>query len=156
MDAYHCTLDLNVSAPVLFKALTTPEGFQRWWTEFCEVRPEPGETSVFRFGQTHMALQLESLEPDRSVVWLCTEHHHHLPGILTRTDEWVGTRLRFALHPLDEEKTRLEFHHEGLTPDLECYEICRSGWDHFLTTSLKNYVERGKGEPYNDRYPYSE
>ena len=30
------------------------------------------------------------------------------------------------------------------------------GWDHFIKTSLKNFVEQGKGEPYNDKYPYSE
>ncbi len=43
--------------------------------------------------------------------------------------------------------TELRFRHVGLTPRLECFADCKSGWDHFIPTSLRAYVETGDGHP---------
>ena len=40
----------------------------------------------------------------------------------------------------------LRFRHEGLTPKLECFADCKSGWDHFIP-SLAAYVETGRDNP---------
>ncbi len=42
---------------------------------------------------------------------------------------------------------QLSFVHKGLTPDLNCYEICDAGWTHFIINSLKQYLETGTGNP---------
>ena len=34
----------------------------------------------------------------------------------------------------------LHFRHQGLTPDLECYDMCDAGWTYYLG-SLVSYVE---------------
>ncbi len=64
-----------------------------------------------------------------------------------RRSEWVGTRLRFELAPAADGSTELRFEHEGLEPTLECFELCRAGWQQFLG-SLQRFVETGRGEPY--------
>jgi len=156
MHDYTCTFTMQAPPARVYAALTTPDGLRGWWTEDCDVGAAVGDSATFRFGKTHKTFRIETLTPERMICWRCTEQYHHLPGILKKTDEWVGTRLRFALEPEGEGGTRLSFTHEGLVPTMECYAICQGGWDHFLKTSLKNFVERGKGEPYNDRYPYSE
>jgi hypothetical protein len=40
----------------------------------------------------------------------------------------------------------LQFRHEGLSPQLECDQNCRAGWEHYLP-SLRDYIQTGKGIP---------
>ena len=40
----------------------------------------------------------------------------------------------------------LYFRHQGLTPELECFDMCHEGWTHYLD-SLVSYVETGQGQP---------
>ncbi len=156
MSDYSCNLVLNAPPHQVFSALTTQQGFQGWWTDNCEVDAQPGELATFRFGKTRNIFRFEQLEPDREVLMTCIEQYHHLPGILNKTDEWVDTQIRFQLAAQANDATELTFTHHGLIPSLECYTICEGGWDHFIKSSLKNFVERDKGEPYNEQYPYSE
>lgn len=156
MDTYSCTLKLDAPPTSVYSALSTHAGLTGWWTEDCEIDPTPGGQATFRFGKTHKTFRIESLTPGQKVVWVCTDQYHHLPGLLKKTDEWVGTTINFSLSPVGDKATELTFIHEGLTPDLECYGICVAGWDHFLGNSLKQYVETGKGDPFNNRYPYSD
>lgn len=43
--------------------------------------------------------------------------------------------------------TRLDFRHLGLVPELDCYEQCHAGWDHFLASLAAHVAGRG-GSPY--------
>jgi hypothetical protein len=42
----------------------------------------------------------------------------------------------------------LLFRHAGLSPQLECYDMCRAGWDQYLP-SLRDYIDTGTGNPYS-------
>lgn len=43
------------------------------------------------------------------------------------------------------EGTQIHFTHEGLTPQIECFENCSAGWDFYIKKSLKNFIEKGEG-----------
>ncbi|EQA37263.1 hypothetical protein LEP1GSC047_4162 [Leptospira inadai serovar Lyme str. 10] len=58
--------------------------------------------------------------------------------------EWANTKLIFDLNEKDG-VTELNFTHDGLTPDLECYTDCEEGWTHWIRTSLFSYFTTGKG-----------
>jgi uncharacterized protein YndB with AHSA1/START domain len=148
MKHYHCETLILAPASAVYDAITTPPGLRGWWTATCEVGTGVGARSTFRFGQTHNVMEVESLRPHLEVRWRCLEQHHHAPNQLTRTDEWAGTSLIFRLIPESASSTLLKFEHLGLTPQLECYDICNRGWNHFLATNLKSYAETGKGTPY--------
>jgi hypothetical protein len=60
--------------------------------------------------------------------------------------EWSGTHLTFMLRPRQGGGTTLEFRHQGLTPQLHCYDHCSRGWDYFLP-SLRDFVDTGTGHP---------
>ena len=62
------------------------------------------------------------------------------------TPEWHGTSIVFELAPAGA-GTKLTFRHRGLTPQLECFDMCHEGWTHYLA-SLVDYVDRGEGQPY--------
>lgn len=154
MKSYECKITIDAPPAKVYAALTTAEGLQGWWTTDCEVGDGPGSQSTFRFGQTICVVRHEKEVPEQEVRWHCVEYFLDLP-MVSKTDEWVGTSMIFNLTAGADNGTDLHFVHEGLTPELECYELCETGWDHFLKTSLKRFAEKGKGEPYNQDYPHS-
>ena len=140
--------DLLVAAPAakVFEALTTQQGIQSWWTTYSEVGTAVGEHITVRFGSTFKVMQIETLFPATEVRWRVVDAHLVVPG-LARTNEWLGTTIVFQLVPQSDTVTRLALEHIGLTPEVECYDICSQGWAQFLG-SLKAYLETGKGSPY--------
>ena len=60
--------------------------------------------------------------------------------------DWVGTHPTFTVTTVDGDTTELEFRHVGLTDELDCIDMCTSGWNHYLA-SLRDYVETGFGSP---------
>ena len=140
--------DLLVAAPAakVFEALTTQQGIQSWWTTSSEVGTAVGEHITIRFGGTFKVVQIEALHPATEVRWRVVDAHLVVPG-LARTNEWLGTTIVLQLVPQSDTVTRLALEHIGLTPEVECYDICSQGWTQFLE-SLKAYLETGKGSPY--------
>lgn len=146
MNHDHRQLLLSASPAAVYQALTTQQGLRHWWTQACEVANTVGGQATFRFDQTYKVMRIETLVPEREVRWRCVEAHIDAPA-LRHQDEWVGTQIIFRLSPQDGGKTRLDFEHVGLTPALQCFTICRDGWNQFLA-SLQSYVDSGHGAPF--------
>jgi hypothetical protein len=83
-------------------------------------------------------ISVDTADRPRSVAWTVLSY--------PLNPEWVDTHITFLLHPGHSGGTTLEFRHQGLTPQLDCYEHCSRGWEHFLP-SLRDYVEAGTGSP---------
>jgi len=75
------------------------------------------------------------LEPVTKVNWAV---RHNAPG-------WVGTHITWDLTPVDE-GTKVMFGHRGWTTPESSYASVNYSWGYFLT-SLKAYLETGKGTP---------
>jgi len=60
--------------------------------------------------------------------------------------EWIGTDIVFKISKKGN-KTELQFFHEGLVPEYECYDMCSNAWGSYITSSLKNLITTGKGQP---------
>lgn len=56
--------------------------------------------------------------------------------------EWLGTSLHWIIGQKEGESVEIRLEHEGLVPDLACYEVCSPTWDYFITERLKEYLER--------------
>ena len=87
------------------------------------------------------------LVPDKYVELECIEANHideSSPASIR--NEWEGTKLKWTIQQQGT-KTKIVFIHEGLTPSLDCYNICEAGWDYFFVNSLKNYLDTGEGNP---------
>ncbi len=144
----HFQFEGVMAAPVskIYEALTTKRGIQNWWTESCDVGSTVGSQITVRFGPTFKLMRIESLQSDAVVQWQVIDSHLEVPG-LARTDEWIGTKINFRLEPESDSATRVRMEHIGLTPQVECFQLCSAGWSQFLG-SLKSYVETGNGTPY--------
>ncbi len=148
MNDYQTLIVLAAPASEVYAALTTQSGLRSWWTANCDAGTAVGEPITVRFGKTYKVMLIESLLPDEAVRWRVIDAHLEAPE-LSFTREWIDTTISFRLVPESPAVTRLEMEHNGLTPQIECYELCSQGWNQFLG-SLKDYVETGTGAPYTD------
>jgi hypothetical protein len=131
-----------------YQALTT--AFDKWWTTSCNLISATGDTITFRFGSSYWVMRANSLVTDKSVELECIDAHHVHEGLSSSIlNEWEGTKLKWEIHKHGE-KTRIVLVHDGLVPSLNCFEVCEQGWDYFFVNSLKQYLDTGKGLPFEN------
>lgn len=118
-------------------ALRSAEGVARWWGPTIGSAAEGGTFEV-GFGSDRRIVLTATAVDQRRVEWTVEEAPH--------TPEWVGTTIVFDITPAAG-GTEMRFCHHGLTPQLECFDMCDAGWTHYLA-SLVDYVDRGAGHPY--------
>ena len=130
----------------VFKALVSQ--IELWWGKVDIEYKKVGDLFSVYFGDTEWRFEIIELEQDKRVVWKCVKAHHvdNLDGI---KEEWLGTEVVWKLSDQDG-STQLEFEHIGLDQHLNCYGICEAGWNYFIGESLKAFLEKGEGKPYNN------
>lgn len=140
-DAEGLAEQLVVAAPLsdVLAALTTLDGLAGWWTLDVTGSPEQGGELTFRFSGPATVMRVEHVDPSGLVVWTCTASEN--------VPDWAGTSVWFDLRPRPGGGTVLAFRHVGLTPELECFDMCLRGWD-FHLPSLAAFAETGEGTPY--------
>lgn len=121
----------------VFAALGTTEGVSGWWGPTLGSPAQGTAFAVGFGGDRRIDLVATRVQPEQ-VVWTVEETPF--------TPEWAGTTIVFDIAPT-EGGSELRFSHVGLTPQLECFDMCEEGWTHYLT-SLVSYVDTGAGDPY--------
>ncbi|HEV8504795.1 MAG TPA: SRPBCC family protein [Chitinophagaceae bacterium] len=113
-----------------------------WWGVTIEGKPsKPGDEFVIRMtGESFFNMTVTELILGQRMVWDITDCY--MPWYRDKT-EWKGTRLVFQSLSHGHE-TRLDFTHEGLTPQSECWADCNPGWTHWIKTSLFSYLTTGR------------
>jgi hypothetical protein len=103
-----------------------------------------GDEFTVHFADIHISSQkiIESI-PGKKIVWLVTGSQLNF---LKDPGEWKGTKISFELSVQDN-KTQLHFTHIGLEPELECFNSCTKGWNHYIKGSLFKLLTEGKGNP---------
>jgi len=139
---YNATFLVDKSPEEVFKAVNNVYG---WWSEdFKGASQNAGDEFEVRFDDIHYSRhKLTEVIPDKKVVWLVKDSRL---TFIKKTDEWTGTTNVFEINEKDG-KTELTFTHKGLTPGVECYDGCFSGWNYFLG-SLVNLITNGQGQPH--------
>lgn len=116
-----------------------------WWTTNLEgSSKEIGNEFTVRFGDVHYSKQkLVEVVPDEKVVWLVTDSKLNF---IKDKQEWTNTTISFEI-ARDNHKTRIDFKHMGLVPEIECYNSCTKAWDRYIKGSLLPLLVEGKGTP---------
>jgi uncharacterized protein YndB with AHSA1/START domain len=139
---------INVSPSRVFEALTDQNYVAKWWTPDCTLDAKVGGRARFEFKNAsggldgYSVMSIEQLVPNQLVEWKCIEQDYQ------GNDDWVGTTIRFRLADNRRGGTDIDFAHVDWNTTDGSYSRCTDGWKHVLRTSLKNYLETGKGEPY--------
>lgn len=130
---------IGAPAERVMAALMDQEHIRNWWTREAQVVDGKGSFGWSGYGW-NVELDMEQHTTPAHVLWKCTGSN------MQNTRAWEGTTMSFLLVP-EADGTRVEFaqtDYEG-SP---CFDACDQGWAYFLGTSLKQYLETGKGMPY--------
>lgn len=152
-ENYQLTLALKAEPMTVYRAITEESQVRLWWTPTCTMTRAVGGLCRFEFAKSYKVMMIETLTPGKAITWRCTEAFIDAPTVLTKPNEWAGTRVKFRLAPIGDNFCELDFQHSGLTKMLQCWDLCEAGWNHFLGASLKSYIETGKGLPWSPSSP---
>jgi len=143
---YRTRIDTSANMNSCFCAIT--KEVDKWWGKVDNSVNKLGDEFSIFFGDTEWRFAITQYIPFKKVIWSCIKANHVHSGLEDIQEEWLNTEVEWIVTEA-EHKTEITITHKGLTEHLNCYEVCKSGWDYFLLTSLKDYLETGKGSPHN-------
>lgn len=138
---YSRELTVSAAPERVYQALSRDLGL--WWGNSAEGVSRVGDTATIGFSENPNQWTFEAIElaEAKAVVLLCIDSDHHhagLPGAIQQ--EWLGSKLIWRMEKVAA-GTRIQFTHAGLTPELACYDVCQSGWDHYFGPGLCEYLQ---------------
>ena len=133
---------VSQSAEQVFTAINNVRG---WWSQGLKGDSDKsGGEFIYQHKQIHLSTQkVTELAPNQRVTWRVSKSKLNF---VDKQDEWDGTDITFDI-AASGKKTKVTMTHNGLTPQLECFEACSGGWKYYFGDSLRKLIETGKGEP---------
>jgi hypothetical protein len=144
-DDYTYEMAVRVPRSQIIEALTDDSVICQWWTAVNRSERAGDEVRLFMGGdEPAVVVSIEHAPGTGEVTWTVTD----CPVMA----DWVGTRPSFSVQESADGTCAIAFRHVGLSPALECFDQCRSGWNHFMP-SLHQFLETGVGRPNEPRDP---
>ena len=135
------TIIVDQTPEQVFSAINNP---QAWWSG--EIEGSSGKLNdefTYRYKDFHLSKQrIVEVIPGKKVVWLVTESQINY---VEDKIEWTDTKMIFEISE-QENKTQLRFTHQGLVPEIECFDSCSNSWSQLIQQGLFNLITTGKAE----------
>ncbi len=142
LSDFTTTIVLEQSPEICFDAICN---VRAWWAEVLDGNTKDlNDEFTFTHKDIHYSVQkiVETI-PNKRIVWLITDARL---TFTKDTTEWIGTKVIFEIIANDRQ-TIIRFTHEGLSPQLECYNGCSNAWSFYINDSLYHLITTGKGKP---------
>jgi len=138
---FTATILVDQTPEQVFSAINAP---QAWWTgKIIGSTDKINDEFTYRYKELHLSKQrIVEMIPDRKVVWLVIESQINYAEDKM---EWTNTKIIFEIFELGN-KTQLRFTHQGLGPEVECFESCSNAWSQLIRQGLFSLITTGKGE----------
>jgi hypothetical protein len=138
---YTTTITVEMAPEKAFEAINNVSA---WWSGEIEGSTDNvGDIFTYRYKDMHESTQkVVELIPSKKVVWKVLKSNI---SFLEHKTEWDNTEIVFEISQKDG-KTEIQFTHEGLVPQLECYDACSSGWTSLIQDNLRNLIKTGQGQ----------
>jgi hypothetical protein len=133
------TILVDKTPAEVFNAIIIP---QNWWSgEFTGSAEKLNDEFTYRYKDIHYSKQrIVEMIPGKKVVWLVTDS---TLNFIEDKNEWNGTKIIFEIAEKGK-KTQVRFTHEGLVPQVECYDACEGAWTDIIQQSLFNFIITGE------------
>jgi uncharacterized protein YndB with AHSA1/START domain len=136
--SYQATKTFESAPGAVFDALTSADAIANWWTPATGSGAAGGEITLM-FGGQEVRIRVDETDRPTRVCWTVL--------VSEPLPDWAGTTITFEVAPAEDGGTALHFTHHGLTPQLECFSMCRAGWAEALA-ALVDYVDQGGGNAF--------
>lgn len=139
---YTTTFRVDQTPEEAFAAINNLRG---WWSQEVEGDTDKlGAEFKYHYQDVHRAaFKITEFVPGKKVVWHVLDNYFNFVQDKT---EWTGTDVVFEIAKKGD-KTEVHFTHIGLVPAYECYDVCSNAWGSYITSSLRNLMTTGKGQP---------
>lgn len=136
---YHKTIMVNAPAKEAMKKIIQ---INLWWRkDFVDTAEKMNDKFTVPFGEpSFVDFVVSELVPGKKIVWKVVDCY--LPWFEDKK-EWNNTEVVFELSE-EKGKTKIDFTHIGLVPEVECYDVCEKGWNSHIDT-LEKFINEGKG-----------
>jgi uncharacterized protein YndB with AHSA1/START domain len=124
----------------VFQSISTPEGFDAWWTKRSSGRAALGAEFELWFGPEY---------DWRARVTRCAIDEEFEIEITRADADWTGTRVGFHLQDAGG-GTRVRFFHVGWPDANDHFRASNYCWAMYLRV-LRRYLEHGEVVPYEHR-----
>ncbi|MBO9465108.1 SRPBCC domain-containing protein [Tropicibacter sp. R15_0] len=111
-----------------------------WWSTRVE---KTASGATIHFGNSHVSFDFA--KRDGTYVWTCREANMIIEDVADAT-EWQGTSLIWQILP-DGDGSRITLSHLGLTPSLDCHDVCTRGWQKYFENSLLAHLSGETATP---------
>jgi len=135
------TFFVNQTPQEVFRTINNVRG---WWQgEIKGKTDNPDDEFVYRMKEIHYSQQkVIEFIPNKKVVWLVTDSKLNF---IENKNEWTGTKIKFEIAEINN-KTQVRFTHQGLVPEIECFDSCSNAWSMLIQDSLFSLITTGKGK----------
>lgn len=141
-ENFTTTMLVDQNPETAFNAI---KNFRAWWSEEIEGNSDKLNAEFFyHYKDVHLCkIKLIEIIPDRKLVYQVLDNQFNF---VKDKSEWVNTKLIFEITN-ESDKTRVQFIHEGLVPEYECYNVCNDAWTSYIQGSLQSLITTGEGKP---------
>jgi hypothetical protein len=141
---YTTSIKVKANQVDVFNAVA--KELDKWWGKVDKPVSKEGDDFTISFGKTKWRFLITEFSEYDRITWKCIKAEHIVEGLTDIEEEWLDTEVVWSFKK-NINDVEISMGHNGLTPELNCYNICESGWNFFIATSLKNYLETGNGNP---------
>ena len=142
---YTASITSAASTEETYKAIT--ENMSDWWTSMSAKFVKVGDQAKTDFGvESYWVFEAKTLSPNVLIELKCVDSHM-IGDFVDDPQEWCTTTLRFDIEKEDTGDSKVTLTHVGLTPEMQCWEVCKKGRDHYILGSLKDYLDGKGGKP---------
>ena len=138
-DVLH-QVGIQASPEKLYTALTETAGLKSWWSEHSSIEPKEGSLASVSFYNNAVTfkLRIAELVPNKKIVW----------AVEGGPPDWADTKIIWTLAE-NKGQTILHLAHRGFASTEGNFAAVNYNWGWYVT-SLKFYLEKGKGMPHTD------
>ena len=139
-QSYTATIEVAKSREDVFNDI---KDVPKWWSKDFEGNSTKlnDEFVICHPGRHYSKQKLIEVTPNKKIIWLVTDSN--LDWLEKDKHEWTNTKMVFKITTRGD-KTVVQFTHEGLVPEKECYAMCEQGWNMVIRERLFNFITNGK------------